>query len=237
MVRSKLLRRCVPTIAGLAVLALVVPAAPAWARTASTPWAPRAGAIQVIDISNPRPQLASGGEVLVEVKAPPGRYGSVQVLADGRDVTPVFARQLDGSLLGLVTGLRLGANTIVARLAGGHSRAKPGLLRVVNHPITGPVFSGPQQTPFICQTQAFGLPPAEPPLCSAPTQVSYLYVNTAGQFLPLANPASRPADLASATVNGKRVPYIVRLEQGTIDRGVYQIAALYDGLAPNPLWI
>lgn len=152
-------------------------------------------------------------------------------------MTSLFARQADGSLLGLVTGLHLGANTVVARMAGGdgHGRAKPGMLRVVDHPITGPIFSGPQQTPFICQTQAFGLAPATPPLCSAPTQVSYFYFTTAGQFLPLADPSTRPADLASAEVNGTSVPYIVRLEQGTIDRAVYQIAALYDGRAPNPL--
>lgn len=238
MVRFRGLRRYLPAVAGLGVLALIVPAAPASARPTSAPPAPRAGSIQVVDVSNPHPQLASGGEALVEVKSPPGRRGSVQVSADGRDVTSVFARQGDGSLLGLVTGLHLGANTIVARMAGrghGHGVGRRGVLEVVEHPITGPIFSGPQQTPFVCQTQAFGLPAATAPLCSAPTQVSYLYVNTAGQFVPLADPASRPADLASATVNGKQVPYIVRLEQGTIDRGVYQIAALYDGRAPNPL--
>jgi hypothetical protein len=44
-----------------------------------------------------------------------------------------------------------------------------------------------------------------------------------------------PSDLATTTVDGRTVPYIVRLEQGTIDRGVYQIAALYDGRDPSPL--
>jgi hypothetical protein len=71
-------------------------------------------------------------------------------------------------------------------------------------------------------------------VCAAPTQVSYLYKNAAGSFVPLADPASRPADLASAFVGGRAVPYIVRLEQGTIDRAVYQLAALDDGTAPVP---
>ncbi len=43
-----------------------------------------------------------------------------------------------------------------------------------------------------------------------------------------------PSDLATTTVNGRSVPYIVRVEQGTIDRGVYQVAALYDGHNPTP---
>ncbi|HKE66044.1 MAG TPA: DUF6351 family protein, partial [Micromonosporaceae bacterium] len=107
-------------------------------------------------------------------------------------------------------------------------------LRVINHSINGPVFSGPQQLPFICQTEAFGLPPATQPECAVATQGSYLYKNTAGAFLPLADPTTRPADLASALVNGQPVPYIIRLEQGTIDRAVYQIAALYDGSDPSP---
>ena len=67
-----------------------------------------------------------------------------------------------------------------------------------------------------------------------PTQVSYLYKNTAGAFVALADPTSVPADAATAEVNGRGVPYIVRLEQGTIDRAVYQIAALYDGTDPTP---
>jgi hypothetical protein len=237
MVRYRWLRRCLPVAAGLGVLALIAPTTPASASASSSPSGSRSGAIQVIDVSNSRPQFASGGEALLEVKVPPAEHGPVQVLADGRDVTSVFARQADGTLLGLVTGLRQGDNTILARTAGtgGQAQGRSGLLHVVNHPITGPVFSGPQQTPFICQTQAFGLPPAVSPLCSAPTQVSYLYFNTAGQFVPLADPSSRPADLATATVNGKQVPYIVRLEQGTIDRAVYQVAALYDGRAPDPV--
>jgi hypothetical protein len=72
------------------------------------------------------------------------------------------------------------------------------------------------------------------PLCSAPTIVNYVYLNTAGSFVPLADPTSRPADLATATVNGRHVPYVVRVETGTIDRAVYQLAALYDGRAPSP---
>ncbi|MGW4059346.1 DUF6351 family protein [Amycolatopsis sp. NPDC004747] len=177
-------------------------------------------------VSNPRPGLVSGGQVLVRVGPADGR---VTVSANGHDVTPGFRTQPDGSLLGLVTGLRDGVNDLSAR-----TRGRQAHLRVTNHPITGPVFSGAQQRPFYCETTAFGLPAASPPLCSAPTLVSYQYRTTAGTFAPLADPASRPADLATATVNGHAVPYVVRVERGTIDRAVYEIAALHDG-TPSPV--
>ncbi|WP_372665994.1 DUF6351 family protein [Amycolatopsis kentuckyensis] len=180
-------------------------------------------------VSNPRPALVSGGQVLVRVVAP----GKTRVSANGHDVTSSFRPQPDGSLLGLVTGLRDGVNDLSARTSG-HGPDQRANLRVTNHPITGPVFSGAQQHPFYCETQAFGLPPASQPFCSAPTQVSYQYRTTAGAFAPLADPATRPADLATATVNGHAVPYVVRVERGTIDRAVYELAALYDG-TPSPV--
>jgi hypothetical protein len=192
----------------------------------------------VVAVSNPHPDLVSGGDVLVRVVVPGGvDTDRVAIELNGTDVTPTFAAQPDGSLLGLVEGLRAGANTIRAHDAMRHGPpvARSGILRVVDHPITGPVFSGPQQVPFFCETQAFGLPAATAPLCSAPTQVSYAYRTTAGAFAPLADPSQHPADLATATVNGESVPYIVRIERGTIDRAVYETAALYDGRAPDPL--
>ncbi len=191
------------------------------------------GRLAIESVSNPRPDLVSGGQVLLRITSPSG--GAVRVTANGQDVTANFAGQTDGSMLGLVAGLRDGTNTIGAQLAGHHGADQHTTLRVTNHPITGPVFSGHQQVPFFCETQVFGLAPAVQPLCSAPTQVSYQYKTTAGAFAPLADPASRPADLASATVGGRSVPYIVRIERGTIDRAVYEIAALYDGSDPSPL--
>ena len=74
------------------------------------------------------------------------------------------------------------------------------------------------------------------PLCSAPTQVSATeYRDDRPAPSPRSPiPAARPADLAYTTVNGVSVPYIVRLERGTIDRAVYEIAALHDGGDPGP---
>jgi hypothetical protein len=191
------------------------------------------GRLGIETVSNPRPELVSGGQVLVEVTPPRGTPAQqVRVERDGRDVTGDFHPQADGSLLGLVTGLR---STTVLTAEVSRRPWERESLRVRDHSITGPVFSGSQQQPFYCETTAYGLPSATPPLCSAPTQVSYQYRTTGGKFLPLLDPASRPADLATATVDGKTVPYVVRLERGTIDRAVYEIAALAEGPAtPTP---
>ena len=82
-----------------------------------------------------------------------------------------------------MTGLRDGRNV----LAAGRAR-----LTVVNHPITGPVFSGPHEQPFVCETEAAGLGAPLDADCSV---------------------ATRTRD-----VDG------VRLETGTINRGIYEIA-------------
>jgi hypothetical protein len=195
--------------------------------------------LSIVSVSNPHPDLVSGGQVLLRVSAQNGAPArGTRVTLNGVDVTSEFAAQADGTLLGLVTGLRGGFNVVRAEHGSRFGRGGSTRLVVVNHPITGPVFSGPQQLPFYCETTAFGLAPSTMPDCSAPTQVSYEYMSTAGAYKPWptagAPVAPYPSDLATTTVEGRSVPYIVRLEQGTIDRGVYQIAALYDGGHPTP---
>ena len=71
-------------------------------------------------------------------------------------------------------------------------------------------------------------PPAAPP--------------TNNCFKPF-TPGSAPADLAmTTTTDGLTVPYIVRVERGTINRGIYDIAVLFDpakawsALTPQPQW-
>lgn len=177
--------------------------------------------------SNTKPEFVSGGDVLLRV----ANGDHVSVRANGKDVTASFTPQPNGTLLGVVRGLRDGGNTITASAAHGRHET----VRVVNHPSSGPVFSGRQQVPFYCQTEAFGLAPAQQPLCEAPTVVRYQYKTTGGLFKPLADPTTRPADLATASVEGITVPYIVRVETGVIDRAVYEIAALYDGTNPSPV--
>jgi hypothetical protein len=155
----------------------------------------------------------------------------VQITSDDQDVTSSFHVQSDGSLLGLVAGLQIGGNRLIASAHGQFASS----LDVIDHSINGPVFSGKQQLPYLCQTTFFGLAASTPPDCFAPTVVSYVYKNTGGKFVPLADPTTIPADAATATVNEAKVPYIVRIETGVIDRAVYQTAALFDGQDPSPL--
>jgi hypothetical protein len=122
---------------------------------------------------------------------------------------------------------------------------------------TGPLYSGPQQYPFICWTEQSGL--GQPLVdnhdgrgvpvyevdasgnktaniighsahCSIATRVDYFYRTTSGSFKPLADPAARPADISRTTLSdGREVDYVVRLERGTINRFIYGIAMLAPG--------
>ena len=67
--------------------------------------------------------------------------------------------------------------------------------------------------------------------------MDYVYRTTGPEptFAAMPDDASRPADLAeTTTTDGRRVPYIVRLETGTINRAIYQTAVLVDPSAPAP---
>ena len=195
-------------------------------------------AAPAIEALSTLPQYVSGGDVLVEIRLhdDAASLKHLRIEANGRDVSGSFRTMPDGTLRGLVDGLALGENVIVARANGNGKGTPPGrsaTLRVVNHPLSGPMFSGPQQEPFFCETVQNGLGPALDADCSAPTQVRYQYRTTAGAFAALADPTVKPADLArTTTLDGRTVDYIVRIEKGVIDRGVYEIAALYDPAAP-----
>ncbi|VVJ22613.1 Uncharacterised protein [Amycolatopsis camponoti] len=204
---------------GLASVALLAAAVPATASAHDGP------GVTITTVSNSRPDLVSGPDVLVRITAP----GSVVLRADGHPVEGL-TRQADGSFLGLVRGLRPGVHHLVAE-----SGRRQAAVTVIDHAASGPVFSGPQQQPFYCETTAFGLAPAAGPSCAASTVVSYQYRTTGGAFRALTDPDDRPADLATAKVDGHAAPYVVRIETGTIDRAVYQTAALYDGHEPSPL--
>ncbi|WP_208092286.1 DUF6351 family protein [Blastococcus xanthinilyticus] len=179
------------------------------------------------------PDMVSGGDVLVRVDLPRRLPAAdVTVRLNGDDVTEVFRPAADGrSLLGLVTGLADGENALVAE--GG--RAGTADVTVVNHAVGGPIFSGPQQMPFACTTHEWGLVPADGGPCSAATEVAYQYRTDYGAFQPLPPGDTRPDDLVETTTStGERVPYIVRVETGTINRAVYELAVLDDPATAGP---
>jgi len=200
--------------------------------------------VSAIKTLSNRADLVSGGDVLAEVVLPANAdIGRLTVKLDGTDVTAQFARRSDGRVIGLVQGLKVGENTLVASIDGKH----PVSLPIKNHPKGGPVFSGPQLNPWICMTDRSGngLGPAQDEQCNAPTKVEYFYRSTNAantKFLPY-NPSSPPIDVATTTTDqGKKVPFIVRRERGTLNRYVYDIAVLADPakpvspFSPPPAW-
>jgi hypothetical protein len=196
-----------------------------------------------------RPDVVSGGDVLVGIEVPEGAKWTAQL--GGRDVTAQFRLALGSSeRVALLGGLQPGRNTLAVRLSDG-SRSR---LKIVSYPIAGPIFSGPHQQPYICQTTDNGLGPASGPDCAAPTVVQYYYKSTeppeqeavAGAAATVAdnlapgfkvyNPSGpRPRDVADITVaGGGTVRYIVRRELGVINRAVYDIQFLHQPGQPLP---
>ena len=192
---------------------------------------------EIFVLSN-RADLISGGDALVEIVLPgkaKARYDDVKVDVDGRDVTSAFAVRGDGRFYGLVSDLPEGESVLRAKVPNG-----PGArITITNHPIGGPIISGAQVQPWICSTATLNpsLGPAVDEQCNAPTQFRYMYRTTTGQFQTY-NPAGPPpANLASTTTDqGVTVPYIVRIERGTANRGIHEIAVLFDPTKPWTAW-
>ncbi len=178
-----------------------------------------------IEIVSNRADLVSGGDAVVQVDLPSGA-AKATVSVDGRDMSRAFALRPSHRFQGLLTGLRVGANTVVARAGGQVAR-----LTVTNHSAEGPVFSGPQLSPWYC------LPGALDKSCRRNVTYAYQYLSSVtGQFASY-DPKSPPPDVATTTTDqGKTVPYVVRIESGTIDRSAYSIGVLYDGVKPFTRW-
>ena len=83
------------------------------------PNVPPTSGLTITTLSN-RADLISGGSALVEVKMPvPARRATLKVDRDGTDITAAFTHDAERPDLGLVTGLKNGANTITAKSTDG----------------------------------------------------------------------------------------------------------------------
>ena len=63
------------------------------------------------------------------------------------DVSAAFHRTDQGAQLGLVTGLKIGNNTL--KVQGAPWGAPDASLELTNYPSTGPIVSGPPLQPFL----------------------------------------------------------------------------------------
>ncbi len=206
------------TAAALLVLALGASAASA-KRNAETPES------TTIKVLSSRADLVVDNEALVEVKVPSGEDAhNVTVLVNGQDESSAFAAQSEQTTQGLVTGLKEGANTVEAKLPNG-SGAK---ITLTDHPQGGPLWAGPQVQPWKCPAGALDAQ------CNQPATYKYLYKSSNPEKTKLLayNPESPPEEVATLTVNGHTVPYIIRVETGYQDRDQYSIAVLYNPAEP-----
>ena len=190
----------------------------------------------VIASVSARNDLISGDSALVRIGVssliPVSQVG---MYLNNVKITSAFKETPAGShvLQGLVTSLRRGANTFLVRDERNQSNAAQ--LVLTNYAVTGPMLSGTHITPYECRTTQNGLGSPLDADCSAKTKITYNYRSTSKTFKPLTNPTGPyPSDLAyTTTTDGRNVPYIVRVEAGTINRGVYRIAIL-DNPAQSP---
>src|SRR3954452_15107131 len=179
----------------------------------------------VIKTLSVRADLVSGGNVLTEVVLPRGaRASAVHVSLNGHDVTRQFGVRANHRYEGLLSGLRLRAHSVVAKLRDGRGAQ----LTITNHPIGGPAFSGPQIQPWACQSTA------KDKQCNQAPSYSYYYKPIEGGTLQPYDPSNPPGDAdTTTTTDGVTVPFIVRQESGYIDRDQYAIAVLWQ---PDKAW-
>ncbi|MGW8317790.1 MAG: DUF6351 family protein, partial [Candidatus Promineifilaceae bacterium] len=189
----------------------------------------------------------------------------VRVSVNDVDMSDRFEALPDSRILsGVVDGLNVGENWVRVMANGrGIGRPPSVSLKLTDYPITGPIFSGPHQHPFVCTVQRYGLgqplvdndifgfpvfavdangEPTDEVIglskdCSAETLVSYVYKSAGGNFEPYTPGGPRPDDLVQTTTSdGRTVDYIVRWERGTINRFIYSIAMLApDDTGPHDL--
>ncbi|WP_051243557.1 DUF6351 family protein [Azohydromonas australica] len=189
-------------------------------------------------------QYVSGGDARIELRAPRALHDQIELWINGRKTAQRFATDGD-RLEGVVSGLANGQNRLVLRQAG--STAALASLTLVNHPITGPMFSGPKQYPFVCTVSQVRreplvdapAPPGFPVFdakgnrigyskdCSIETFTQYWYRSTGNRWRPLPAKGPRPADMSTIPLaDGRKVDFVVRQERGTINRFVYSFAML-----------
>jgi Tannase-like family of unknown function (DUF6351) len=198
-----------------------------------------------------RPELVTGGNVLVGIRSMQ-QARSLEIRVGARDVThKLKAGPIAGvvgaetyALVGLLDELPPGETTLrfcwqpmgfFARI-----QCKDHLVR--NHSVNGPILSGPQERPFVCESETFktltGLP-LGPPLdsfCNITTRFERAY-RRGEKWIPWNEGESLPPDAEQIELPDRgAIPFVIQIETGTINRGIYQIVLLDDVAGKKPLW-
>ncbi|WKB55860.1 DUF6351 family protein [Eleftheria terrae] len=186
-------------------------------------------ALLTAEVLSGRADMVSGGSTLLGVTLPAGvPVDSLRFTVDGVPAKAQVLRSRDQRVEALVSGLPVGEHQV--RVASTNLPDTVAQVVVRNHPLWGPIFSGPHLAPFECRTREAGLGAPLDANCSAATRYDWFYFTAGGERKRLAAPLGpRPADLASTTtLDGRSVPFIVRVESGTLNRAIYRIAVLDD---------
>jgi hypothetical protein len=206
-----------------------------WRLTASLAFAcgalaaSQASAAVTATVLSSMPQLVTGEDALVQVS---GATAAPTVTVGGKDVSAAFKKAANGNYIGLVTGLAKGNNDLAVTAGADKTN-----LTLVDHGINEALIAGPQQTPWVCEGDTFGLAKATTPDCATPPKITYNYKDKMGNWKAFDPAGARPGDIGTAKINGKDIPVIVRTEFGTINRGTYFISMLHDPMAgpvPTP---
>lgn len=198
----------------------------------STATAPEAATISIQALST-KPWLVTGGDVLVEITLPErANVTQLRVSLNQADVTDEFISTSMHQLQALLTGLPLGESALVVEITGSELSQT---LVLTNYSITGPIISGPHEQPFHCQTSEFTLVNGESlgvaldASCSIATRVDYVYWSVSDDEFKPWRQTLLPREIAMIeNGSGDAIPYIVRVETGTVNRAVYEIAMLHD---------
>jgi hypothetical protein len=210
---------------------------------------------EIIRVVSSTPDQVSGGDARIEIRTLGNAFNAntatITVEVNGVDQSDKFQPIDAYTMSGVVDGLELGPNTISYSEARSMGKGRPpkevrsDSIEVINHPLAGPIFSGEHQKAFVCTVQDHGLGQPVPDAdtgwpvrdesgaiigrslgCQVEPLVVYKYRTTGGGWADFA-PGDEPSDLATTTtLDGKKVPYIVRWERGSINRFIYSIAML-----------
>jgi hypothetical protein len=233
---------------------------------------PTTAALDVKVLSNRADMVSGGDAFVEVVRPTGTTGTGLTVTVNGRDVSDAFAVRSDGRTTGVVTGLVNGDNQLVAKSTGAKTATLTITNYPVGGPIISGAQIQPwvcatpvaqAESGSTPATNASGLSTtAVDTQCNIKTELKLYYkTTTAGcsNSLPDPNPptaaptnpcfkpydpaAAKPADLANTTTDaGVTVPYIVRVERGTINRGIFDVAVLFDPTkdwkpyAPQTAW-
>ena len=197
-------------------------------------------------------------EIIVPDRHDHGHGHKLRVKVGHRDVSKAFRRRDDGRITGVLTGLDVGENRVTARADGARTgRLTITNHPIGGSVLSGPqiqpfVCATPVAVPPTGDTpgsNASGLgTSAIDAQCNIASEIKLYYRTTTpgclsvlpdpnpptpppanGCFRPYDPEAPPPADLAMTTTDaGVTMPYIVRVERGTLNRGIYDIAVLFD---------